>query len=147
VGNIGSQHYPITEITLGNNAVLATEKEDLERGIATRDQEVHDLGLIIDYLNNKKKELRKLPADKDEVLGNSVRQRLIKGREIQKMRARIDEINGMLSNRQNLRINCKGTIYPKTKIIINEMRCEVVVEWKHVSVYIDEDGEFKFAPL
>ncbi|MDR0946548.1 MAG: FapA family protein [Ruminococcus sp.] len=147
VGNIGSQHYPITEITLGNNAVLATEKEDLQRGIATRNQEVHDLGLIIDYLNNKKKELRGLPEDKEEILGNSVRQRLIKGREIQKMNKRIDEIDDFLSNRQNLRINCKGTIYPKTKIIINQSRCEVVVEWKRVSVYLDEDNEFKFAPL
>jgi uncharacterized protein (DUF342 family) len=147
VGNIGSQHYPITEITLGNNAVLANEKVEIIRGIEKRNQEVHDLGLIIDYLNNKKKELRRLPEDKEEVLGNAVRTRLIKGREIQNMNKRIQEIDLILANRQNLKINVKGTIYPKTKIVINSCRYEVNTEWKHVSVYLDEENEFHFAPM
>jgi uncharacterized protein (DUF342 family) len=148
VENIGSSHYPVTEVTLGNNAVLTNEKSELMKTIEKRNQEIHDLTLIIDFLNDKKKRDRKpLPQDKEEILGNSVRTRLIKSREIQTMNKRITEIDETLQNKQNLRINCKGTIYPKTKIVINTSRYEVSNEWTRCSVYIGEDGEITFGQL
>ncbi|MDR0944486.1 MAG: FapA family protein [Ruminococcus sp.] len=148
VENIGSSHYPVTEVTLGNNAVLTNEKMEHMKIIEKREQENHDLTLIIDYLNDKKKkEMKPLPGEKEEILGNAVRTRLIKQREIGDMKKRISEIDEMLLNKQNLRINCKGTIYPKTKIVINTSRYEVSAEWTHCSVYIGEDGEIAFGQL
>ncbi|MDR0992683.1 MAG: FapA family protein [Ruminococcus sp.] len=147
VNNIGSPHYPITEVTLGNNAVLANERLELTASIENRNNEIRDLTLIIDYLNNKKKADFKLPPEKEEILGNAVRTRLIKNRDIAQANKRIDEINNILANKQDLKLEVKGTIYPKTKIIINSCRNEVNTEWKHVTVFIDEDNEFHFAPM
>jgi uncharacterized protein (DUF342 family) len=147
VNNIGSPHYPITEVTLGNNAVLANERFELTASIENRNNEIRDLTLIIDYLNNKKKVDFKLPPEKDEILGNAVRTRLIKNRDISQANKRIAEIDAILANRQDLRLEVKGTIYPKTKIVINSCRYEVNTEWKRVSVYLDEDNEFHFAPM
>ncbi|MDR0986684.1 MAG: FapA family protein [Ruminococcus sp.] len=148
VENIGSSHYPVTEVTLGNNAVLTNEKGELMKAIEKRNQEIHDLTLIIDFLNDKKKrDMKPLPAEKEEILGNAVRTRLIKSRDIQTMNKRIGEIDEILQNKQNLRINCKGTIYPKTKIVINTSRYEVANEWVRCSVFIGEDGEIAFGQL
>jgi uncharacterized protein (DUF342 family) len=148
VENIGSSHYPVTEVTLGNNAVLTNEKIEHIKTIEKREQEIHDLTLIIDYLNDKKKkEMKPLPSEKEEILGNAVRTRLIKQREVGDMKKRITEIDEILLNKQNLRINCKGTIYPKTKIVMNTSRYEVTNEWTHCSVYIGEDGEIAFGQL
>jgi uncharacterized protein (DUF342 family) len=148
VENIGSSHYPVTEVTLGNNAVLTNEKGELMKVIEKRNQEIHDLTLIIDFLNDKKKrDMKPLPADKEEILGNAVRTRLIKSRDIQSMNKRIAEIDEILQNKQNLRINCKGTIYPKTKIVINTSRYEVANEWTHCSVFVNEQGEINFGQL
>jgi uncharacterized protein (DUF342 family) len=148
VENIGSSHYPVTEVTLGNNAVLTNEKIEYMKIIEKREQEIHDLTLIIDYLNDKKKkDMKPLPAEKEEILGNAVRTRLIKQREIGDMKKRISEIDEILQNKQNLRINCKGTIYPKTKIVMNTSRYEVTAEWTHCSVFIGEDGEIAFGQL
>jgi uncharacterized protein (DUF342 family) len=147
VNNIGSPRYPITEVTLGNNAVLANEMFELNNSIENRNNEIRDLTLIIDYLNNKKKTDFKLAPDKEEVLGNAVRTRLIKNRDIAKANKRIQEINAILANRQDLKLEVKGSIYPKTKIVINSCRYEVNTEWKHVSVFLDEENEFHFAPL
>ncbi|MDR0903933.1 MAG: FapA family protein [Ruminococcus sp.] len=148
VENIGSSHYPVTEVTLGNNAVLTNEKSELMKAIEKRNQEIHDLTLIIDFLNDKKKrDLKPLPAEKEEILGNAVRTRLIKSRDIQTMNKRIAEIDEILQNKQNLRINCKGTIYPKTKIVINTSRYEVANEWTRCSVFVGEDGEITFGQL
>jgi uncharacterized protein (DUF342 family) len=148
VENIGSSHYPVTEVTLGNNAVLTNEKIEHMKIIEKREQEIHDLTLIIDYLNDKKKkDMKPLPGEKEEILGNAVRTRLVKQREISDMKKRISEIDEILRNKQNLRINCKGTIYPKTKIVMNTSRYEVTAEWTHCSVFIGEDGEIAFGQL
>jgi uncharacterized protein (DUF342 family) len=147
VNNIGSKHYPITEVTLGNNAVLANERFELTNSIENRNNEIRDLTLIIDYLNNKKKVDFKLPPEKEEVLGNAVRTRLIKNRDITQAKKRIDEIDTILANRQDLKLEVKGSIFPKTKIVINSCRYEVNTEWKHVTVFLDEDNEFHFAPM
>jgi uncharacterized protein (DUF342 family) len=147
VNNIGSPHYPITEVTLGNNAVLANERFELAASIENRNNEIRDLTLIIDYLNNKKKSDFKLPPEKEEILGNAVRTRLIKNRDISQANKRIEEIDTILANRQDLKLEVKGTIYPKTKIVINSCRYEVNTEWKRVSVFLDEDNEFHFAPM
>jgi uncharacterized protein (DUF342 family) len=147
VNNIGSPHYPITEVTLGNNAVLANERLELTNSIENRNNEIRDLTLIIDYLNNKKKSDFKLPPEKEEILGNAVRTRLIKNRDISQANKRIEEINTILANKQDLKLEVKGTIYPKTKIVINSSRYEVNTEWKHVTVFLDDDHEFHFAPI
>jgi hypothetical protein len=144
INNVGSPHFPKTEILLGNNSVLEKERRELTWFIARRKNEIVDLTMIIDYLNNKKKEDSKLAAEKEEILGDSVRSRILINRDITIAEKRIAEITELLENRQSLRLDVGGTIFEKTKININTKSYVFTQDSKHVAVYLGENDEFRF---
>lgn len=143
-GNIGSPHYPLTEILLGNNTVLADERERLSTEIARAEHEIIDLNMIVDYLNAKKRVDFTLSEEKEHLLGKSVRARILKNRVVSDAKKRIIEIEHLLENVQDLRMTVGGTVYVKTRICINTAKYEVKNEWKHVTIYVDKDNEFHF---
>ncbi|MDR0974476.1 MAG: FapA family protein [Ruminococcus sp.] len=145
--NIGSPNYPTTIISLGDNTILDSEREKLLAVITKRENELTDLTMIIDYLNAKKKMDRKLAPEKEELLGDSVKKRIIRSRDIKTAKERVEEINNLLENRQDLRFEVMGSIYPKTKININTLHFEIMDEWKRVKVFVDEFNEFHFEPI
>jgi uncharacterized protein (DUF342 family) len=145
--NVGSPHYPSTEIFLGNNTILTDERDRLIRTIENRKNEITDLTMIIDYLNEKKKQEFNLTEEKEELLGESVRKRIMRRGDISAANKRIEEIGIMLENRQDLRMEVRGTIFTKTKINIDTEHFELKNDWTKVSVYLDDEGEFHFSPL
>lgn len=145
--NIGSKTYTPTDITLGDNAILANEKAQLEIKIAAAQKKIEDLTMIVNFLNEKKKELHKLPDDKEEMLANAVRQRVISNVEIKSSEKRIEEINIYLSTKQQLWVKCKGYIYPGTKITINDNVFKADMEYAHSMVAIGADGEISAMPF
>jgi uncharacterized protein (DUF342 family) len=145
--NIGSPNYPTTVISLGDNSILTAEREKLISRNEKMTREIRDLTLIIDFLNNKKKTEKCLRPESEELLGLSVKKRILSNREIKASNDRIEEINNLLTNRQDLRLEVMGTIYPKTEININTVRFETKGEWKRVSVFVDEDDAVHYNPL
>lgn len=144
--NIGSKNYTPTDITIGDNAILAAEKTQLEMKIAAAQKKIEDLTMIVDFLNEKKKELRKLPEDKEEMLATAVRQRVLSNVEIKTNQKRIDEINIYLGTKQQLWVRCKGYIYPGTRITINDNIFKADIEYAHSMVSIGADGEIAATP-
>lgn len=145
--NIGSKTYTPTDITLGDNAILADEKTQLEMKIAAAQKKIEDLTMIVNFLNEKKKELRKLPDDKEEMLATAVRQRVLLNVEIKTNQKRIDEINVYLSTKQQLWVRCKGYIYPGTRITINDNVFKADTEYARSMVSIGADGEITATPF
>lgn len=144
--NIGSKTYTPTDITLGDNAILADEKTQLEMKIAAAQKKIEDLTMIVNFLNEKKKELHKLPDDKEEMLATAVRQRVLSNVEIKTSQKRIDEINIYLSTKQQLWVKCKGYIYPGTRITINDNVFKADTEYAHSMISIGADGEISAMP-
>lgn len=147
VSNIGTKNYTPTVLTVGDNALLAEEKNTLMNEIEKQKKMLEDLTLVINFLNEKKKELHNLPEDKEIVLGNACRQKIVTGIDIKKNQKRIDEINTSLSNKQYLSIDCKGHMYPGVKIIINDQVFKAESEYVRTRVSISEDGIIHAAPL
>ncbi|MBQ8781280.1 MAG: DUF342 domain-containing protein [Oscillospiraceae bacterium] len=147
VSNIGSKHYIPTEITIGNNAILAEEKNNLLNEIAKLNKQINDLTLIVNFLNEKKKELHHLPEDKEQALGNAVRQKVLHSVSIKNAEKRIKEIDLSLASRQQLTVKCKGYIYPGTRITINDINVKIDDEYVRTCVSIGEDGMPHFGPL
>jgi uncharacterized protein (DUF342 family) len=146
-GNIGSPNYPQTEILLGNNTVLADERDRLHSDIVRTENEITDLTMIVDYLNEKKRKEFTLTEEKEHMLGISVRTRIMKNRAILDAKKRISEIEKLLENVQDLRMKVGGTIYGKTRICINTAKYTVKDDRQHVSIYLDKDNEFHFDNL
>ena len=147
VSNIGTKNYTPTLLTVGDNALLAEEKETVLKSIERSQKTLDDLILVINFLNEKKKELHTLPEEKEVMLGNACRQKILLGVEINKLRKRVDEIDTCLSNRQYLSIGCKGHLYPGVKIIINDAVFKAESEYVRTRIALDEDGLIHAAPL
>ncbi|MDR0986855.1 MAG: FapA family protein [Ruminococcus sp.] len=145
--NIGSPNYPTTVISLGDNSILDAERGKLISVILRYENEITDLTMVIDYLNAKKKEERNLLPEREELLGESVRKRIKRQRDIKTARDRVAEIEEILTSHQNLKLDVLGTIYPKTQININTVHFEVTGEWHRVSVYVDEEDEIHYNPI
>ncbi|MDR0903585.1 MAG: FapA family protein [Ruminococcus sp.] len=145
--NIGSPNYPTTVISLGDNSILEAERQKLLTSLVQFDNEITDLTMIIDYLNAKKKEDKSLLPDREELLGESVRKRIKRQRDIKTAKDRVSEIENLLTNRQDLKLEVLGSIYPKTQININTVHFETTDEWKRVSVAVDENDEIHFNPI
>lgn len=146
VSNIGTKHYIPTLLTIGDNALLSEEKDALTKQIEHYKENLEKILLVIDFLQNKKKE-KPLPPDKEEILGSSRRQKVLFNVEISKLNKRIEEIDISLANRQHLSVECRGYIYPGVKIIINDAVMKVASEYVRTKVTTAEDGEIYAAPL
>ena len=141
VSNIGSRNYIPTEITLGDNAILAEEKNQLNIKIAKLQKSIDELTLIVNFLNEKKKELHHLPDDKEFILGNAARQKIVNNVEISNANKRIREIDVALATKQNLYAVCKGHIFPGVKITINDITFLAQNEYVNSRVFINSSGE------
>lgn len=147
VPEIGSKNYIPTDITLGDNALLSEEKTGLLAKISQHEKSLADLTKIVDFLNEKKKQLHHLPEDKEAILGNAARQKVLLNVEIKTAQKRIQEIDLSLACRQNLTVSCKGHIYPGTRITINDTNFKVENEYVHTVIGLDEDGMVLISPL
>jgi uncharacterized protein (DUF342 family) len=143
-GNIGSPNYPQTEILLGNNTVLADERDRLRSDIIRTENEITDLTMIVDYLNAKKRKEYTLTEEKEHMLGKSVRTRIMKNRAVLDAKKRIEEIDHLLENVQDLRMKVGGTVYGKTRICINTAKYVVKDDRQRVIIFVDKDNEFHF---
>lgn len=147
VSNIGTKNYTPTLLTVGDNALLSEEKESVNKQIAKLQNDLEKIVLVIDFLNQKKKELHSLPDDKEELLGNSCRQKILIGVDIKKLNKRIDEINVALASKQFLSVKCTGYMFPGVKIIINDATFKVESEYVRTRITLNSDGEIYAAPL
>ena len=145
--NIGTKNYTPTMLTIGDNALLAEERDSLLMEIEKNNKGINDVTLIINFLNEKKKEQRSLPEDKEKILGNACRQKILLGVEINNLKKRVEEINITLASRQYLTVSCKGYLYPGVKIIINDAVFKAETEYVRTRIRLDEDGTIGAAPL
>lgn len=145
--NIGTKHYTPTLLTIGDNAMLAQEKEAVQKQIETTNGELEKVSLVVNFLNEKKKELKSLPDDKEEMLGNAARQKIRLGMEIKKLQKRIEEIDLSLANKQFLSVDCKGYLYPGVKIVINDAVFKAESEYVRTKIFLAEDGTVHAIPL
>lgn len=145
--NIGSKNYTLTELCIGDNAILAEEKSKLEKAITEIDTKILRCNQIVDFLSEKKKAIFRLPEDKEELLGSSVRSRVMLGMEKKKNLKRIAEIELALQQKQYLAITCKGTVYPGVRVTINDCVFKFESETVRCKIYLDELGDIVTAPL
>ena len=142
---IGSEKYVKTELTLGNNAVLSKERDQLENQIADMEDKADQLGKILTTLGEMQKKA-KLSPEREQMKSDSLRNRLRLQSEIKRYKARIAEIDETLQLTQNLSIACKRMFYPGVTLRINScvMSVKAVTNRARATV---ENGEITFKPL
>lgn len=122
---IGSETYTRTNLVLGNTAVLAEEKIELEKKIEEFKNQIEQLGLVCDALQAQKKAAGSLPEDREEMLVTSIRAKFVHQKQLQEMKRRVHEIEKEIDISNDLRVVAKRAIYPGVSIRINSLQYNV----------------------
>lgn len=146
-GSLGSKNYAKTEVVIGDNALISEEKASLEKRIAEIDKQVLQCVQIVEFLNEKLKQLKKIPPEKEEMRGKAIKTKYTLQAEKKQVMNRIKEIDERLAVKQFLRFDVKGTVFPGVKVIINGSTYTVEGEMRRVSFHLNEDGELQAMPL
>ena len=142
---IGSEKYVKTEITLGNNAVLSEERDELEKQITAMEDKADQLGKILTTLAEIAKK-GKLSPEREQLKAEALRNRLKLQSEIKKYQMRIAIIDDTLQLTQNLSIGCKRFFYPGVTLRINNCVLQINAATSHARATV-EGGEIVFKPL
>lgn len=137
---LGTKTYAPTEVVAGDNALLTKELEDINHRIPELDNTIERCTQIVDFLNEKRKQLGRLPDDKEELMGTTVKTKLGCQMEKKKLKKRIAEINEHLELKQYKSVICKGTAYPGVKVTIDSETMKFETETTRVKIYIDDSG-------
>ncbi|MCM1579625.1 MAG: FapA family protein [Ruminococcus sp.] len=137
---LGTKTYAPTEVIAGDNALLTKELEDINHRIPELDNTIDRCTQIVDFLNEKRKQLGRLPEDKEELLGTTVKTKLNCQMEKKKLKKRIAEINEHLELKQYKSVICRGTAYPGAKVTIDAETMKFETETTRVKIYIDDSG-------
>lgn len=116
---IGSNSYVKTDITVGNNAILTAEREKTTARIEKLEDALNQLNMVIDMLTERQKQGITLSPKHEQMKSESLRTKIMTQNELKKMYARIEEIDGELSRKQNISVACKKRFYPGTTIRID----------------------------
>lgn len=138
---LGTKNYAPTEVTAGDNAMLSEEKNECLKKISELESTIERCNQIAEFLNAKRKELKRLPEDKEELLGSAIKTKFSSQNEVKKIRKRIASIDESLSEVQHCYVAVKGIAYPGSKVVINEAVKKFEVETPRVKIFLDDSGE------
>lgn len=140
---IGSETYTRTNLVLGNTAILAEERIELEKKVDEFKVQIEQLGMICDALQAQKKAAGSLPEDREEMLVTSIRAKFVHQKQLQEMKRRIDEINKEIDISNDLRVVAKRAIYPGVTIRINSLQHNVSSKCGNCVARVGNSGEIE----
>ena len=117
-GTIGSESYAKTLITLGNNAVLCEEADNLRNALKGHEDKVDQLGKVVTTLTEFEKS-QKLSPERAQMKVEAMRSRFQLQGEIKRINTRLKEIEIELQCSQELEVSVRKFLYPGTTIRIN----------------------------
>ncbi len=142
---IGSEGYAKTVITVGNNAVLTEEKEELVRKNEVLEDKFDQLGKILTTLTELAK-AAKLTPEREQMKVEAMKSRFQIQGEMKRNQLRITEIERTLEMKQNLSVSCRREFYPGVLIRINSFVYTVNVVQGRSKACIGAEG-IVFMPL
>ncbi len=142
---IGSEGYAKTVITLGNNAVLSEEKDQLTHKNEQLEDKLDQLGKILVSLTELAK-VGKLSPEREHMKVEAMKSRFQLQGEIKRNQTRIADIERTLQLKQNLSVSCRKEFYPGVMIRINSFVHPVNVYTSRSRATIGEGG-IVFLPL
>lgn len=144
---IGSENFIKMRVTLGDSAVLAEEKLELEHGVYEAEENCRKLVQVIDLLQEHKRKIGALSPDRESMLAVAIRSRFTYQRQTKQMQARIAEIDASLREVMVHSITVKREIWPGVTVRVGVASALIEKHTTKTLIKEGEDGTLEFAPL
>jgi hypothetical protein len=138
---VGSESYTKTRLTLGNGAILAEEKLELEKKEAKLTEEIGKLVQLIEMLNAAKKKNGSIPRQSEDMLATAIRNRFKNSAEIKQITKRIAEIEMSFLDNAYLNIEIRKSVWPGVTVRIGALSKKIEQKNDRCRISIDSSGD------
>lgn len=136
---IGNSSFVVTKVSVGVDPNLQKEYQALRRAYKESKKR---LTHIMQTLNTLSKiDINKLPPSRVESINALTRSQFPLAGQIKRDEKRILEIEEQLVNMKNGKIRVSGTIYPGTRLSVNNILKSIQSEYKHCSIALNDEGD------
>lgn len=141
---IGNPSFVVTKVSVGVDPALQKEYQDLRRSYK---EDKKRLTHITQSLNTLSKiDLNKLPQSRLDSINQLTRSQFPLAGKIKRDEKRIREIEEQLLNMKQGKIRAEDTIYPGTRLSINNILKSIQSEYKHCTLALNEEGDVEVTP-
>ena len=141
---IGNPAFVVTKVSVGIDPTLQKEYQDLRKSYKESKRRLTHITQTLNTLS--KIDVNKLPASRVESINQLTRSQFPLAGQIKRDEKRIAEIEAQLANMKNGRIRVSGTIFPGTRLAVNNILKSIQSEYKHCTILLNEDGAVDVAP-
>ncbi len=136
---IGNSSFVVTKVSVGVDPNLQKEYQALRKSYKESKKR---LTHIMQTLNTLSKiDVNKLPPSRVESINALTRSQFPLAGQIKRDEKRILEIEAQLTNMKKGKIRVSGTIYPGTRLSVNNILKSIQSEYKHCSIALNDEGE------
>ncbi|MFW6269793.1 MAG: FapA family protein [Bacillota bacterium] len=138
----GSNFATETVLEAGINPEIKSRLQELEKELERIRKNLMKSEQAIKLLQEKKKELGRLPADKEEAYQQVKNTKIRLKEKIQEYEREQEELHQKISRMNRGRITVKDKIYPGVQLHIGKSFLNIQNEMKS-SIFVEEDGEIR----
>lgn len=136
---IGNDAFVVTRVSVGVDPTLQKEYQDLKKSYKESKRRLTQITQTLNTLS--KIDINKLPQARVEMITQLTRSQFPLAGQIKRDEKRILEIEALLANMKNGRIKVSDTIFPGTRLSVNNMLKNIQSEYKHCTIFLNSEGE------
>ena len=136
---IGNAAFVVTRVSVGVDPNLQKEYQDLRKSYKDSKRRLTQITQTLNTLS--KIDINKLPQSRVDMITQLTRSQFPIAGQIKRDEKRILEIESLLANMKNGRIRVSDTIYPGTRLAVNNILKNIQSEYRRCTIFLNDSGE------
>ena len=136
---IGNSAFVVTRVSVGVDPTLQKEYQDLRKSYKESRRRLMQITQTLNTLS--KIDVNKLPQTRLDMITQLTRSQFPLAGQIKRDEKRILEIEALLANMKNGRIKVSDTIYPGTRLSVNNILKNIQSEYRHCTIFLNSEGD------
>ena len=136
---IGNSAFVVTRVSVGVDPTLQKEYQDLRKSYKESRRRLMQITQTLNTLS--KIDVNKLPQTRLDMITQLTRSQFPLAGQIKRDEKRIIEIEALLANMKNGRIKVSDTIYPGTRLSVNNVLKNIQSEYRRCTIFLNSEGD------
>ncbi len=136
---IGNEAFVVTRVSVGVDPTLQKEYQDLRKSYKESRRRLMQITQTLNTLS--KIDVNKLPQTRLDMITQLTRSQFPLAGQIKRDEKRIIEIEALLANMKNGRIKVSDTIYPGTRLSVNNVLKNIQSEYRRCTIFLNSEGD------